>query len=174
MAKRFQFRLETLLSVRRLREREAQRKVATKSAEIARLDQQNRRAASEISRRQSELLRTQDRGRLDAGELTRIRAWVANLRSAILQRQRLRAGLVSELEGLQAELGEARKQTRIIEKLRERRWEAYLTLRNRREQAAADELAQQLHAFAESEAKPLGVSAAEARPARRAPVAIVE
>ena len=50
MARRFEFRLQTLLEVRQLREREAKRSVATKSAEIARLDRLNEQTAVEILR----------------------------------------------------------------------------------------------------------------------------
>jgi len=53
--------------------------------------------------------------------------------------------LVEELHKLQAEFQAARTQARIIERLRERRWDQYVRDRERRDQAAADELAQQLH-----------------------------
>jgi flagellar export protein FliJ len=144
MARRFRFPLETLLRVRVLREREAKRKVAAQRAEIARLDRLNRQTAEEISRQQAELLTGQQRGRLDPPALQRGRAWIAHLRRTIALRQTQRLDLVAQLQQLQAAWLEARKQARILDKLRARRWEAYVHERARAEQAAADELARQL------------------------------
>lgn len=147
MAKRFSFRLQTLLRVRELREREAQRKVGAKQAEIARVDQLNRQTADEISRRQDRLREQQKRPVLAPDALVRERAWIAYLRRTIVERQALRSGLLEELATLRAELQQARTQKRIIEKLRERRWEQYVKDRKRREQAESDELARQLLSF---------------------------
>jgi len=144
VARRFRFTLETLLRVREIREREAQRKVAVKQAEIARLDQLDRQTAAEIAARQQELRACQQQARLAPDELARRRAWIACLRRTVGERQALRAGLVKELEQLQAELRQARVQRRTISRLRERRWEDYLKNRRRREQSEADELARVL------------------------------
>lgn len=144
MARRFVFRLETLLRVRRLREREAKRKVAAKHAEIALVDRLNEQTTAEILQGQEALLAGQQQGRLDPLALQRGRAWVAYLRRLIAQRQVQRAELVQQLRKLQAAFQEARTQSRIIEKLRDRRWREYAADRDRQEQAGADELAQQL------------------------------
>jgi flagellar FliJ protein len=147
MAKRFQFRLATLLRVRELREREAKRKVAVQQAEIARLDRLNAQTAEEISRQQQVLRAGQQQGRLDAAAQQRGRAWIAHLRRSMGARQLQRVELAAQLQRLQALYQEARTQTRIIEKLRERRWAEFCQQRNRKEQAAADELAQQLQRY---------------------------
>lgn len=144
MARRFRFRLETLLNVRRLREREAQRKVAAQGAAIARLDAADRQALSEIAEQQRTLLAAQQTGLLDASGLQRGRAWINHLRRAMTLRAAERAQLQQKLVELQGNLREARKQTRVLEKLRERRLDAYETKTAHQEQAAADELAQQL------------------------------
>lgn len=159
MARRFRFPLQTLLKVRRLREREAKRKVGAKRAEIARLDRLDEAAQKEIVARQQVLLSTQRRERLDPRELSSGWAWIAHLRRGMGQRQVLRVQYLGELQRLQAEFLEARKQVRVIEKLRERRWQEYVHERNRHEQAAADELAQQLHGRAQAlSAPPAAVS----------------
>ena len=147
MAKRFQFRLQTLLRVRELREREAKRKFGAKRADIAQVDQLNRQTAEEISQRQDTLRQHQRQGMLAPHELVRERAWISHLRRTIVEGQALRAKLVKELEALQEEWHRARTQKRIIEKLRERRREEHVKERKRREQAESDELAQQLLAF---------------------------
>ena len=170
MARRFRFPLQTLLKVRRLREREAKRKVAAQSAEIARLDRLDEATGAEIATQQRELLQNQQQAQVDPRELSRRWAWIAHLRSTLAQRQVLRASMVRELERLRAELREARRQSRIIEKLRERRWTEYMRDRRRRELAASDEVARQLHlrtdaAVAESAAAVLPVTRAEPDPA---------
>lgn len=147
MAKRFRFPLQTLLEVRELREREAKRSVAAKSAEIARLDRLNEDTAAEIVRQQEVLLAAQQQGLLEPLELQRGRAWIAHLRKTIATRQVQRGELVEQLKELQARLREARTQTRIIQKLRERRWNEYVRERNRTDQAANDELAQHLQEY---------------------------
>jgi flagellar FliJ protein len=146
VAKRFRFRLDTLLKVRRLREREAKRKVAAKHAEIARLDRLDQQTAREILKSQAALRHSQQPGSLDLETLARGRAWIGYLRKTAVERQALRATLVRELEQLQSQWREARTQTRILEKLRQRRWDEYVRRRQRREQGEADELAQQLQA----------------------------
>ncbi len=147
MAKRFEFRLDTLLKVRRIREREAKRKVAAQHAVIAQLDWLDEQTTAEISRQQDALLTGQQAGRLDPVELQRGRGWIAHLRRTVSLRHAQREHLQEELLHLQAVLREARTQTRVIEKLRERRWDDYRRVRDRTEQAAADELAQQLHSY---------------------------
>ncbi len=147
MARRFRFRLQTLLRVRQLREREAKRKVAAKRAEIARLDRLNEQTQDAIRAQQATLLSDQCQGTLDPLALQRGRAWIAYLHKTIALRQLQRVQLVAESQKLQAEFQAARKQARIIGRLRERRWEQYVADRGRAEQAAADELAQQLHGF---------------------------
>lgn len=147
MAKRFQFRLETLLRVRDIREREAKRKVGAKLAEIASVDQLNRQTAEEIAALYEKLRQLQRREVLAPNELARERAWIGHLHRTVIERQALRDKLVKELQVLQQELREARREKRIIEKLRERRWQDFVKDRQRREQAESDELARQLLAF---------------------------
>jgi flagellar protein FliJ len=142
--RRFQFPLQTLLKIRHLREREAKRKVAAQRAEIARLDRLNDATWTEISAQHEALLQTQQRPRVQPTELARGRAWIAHLRATIAQRMLLRAEMTAKLEQLQAEFTAARQQARIIQKLRQRRWDEYRHQRDRKEQAASDELAQQL------------------------------
>ena len=146
MAKRFHFPLETLLRVRELREREAQRKVGLKQAEIAQLDALNRQTAEEILRRQ-EILRTRQGGAFTPADLIRERAWITYLRRTIHQRQTQRTELVKEFEELRQVFLHARTQRRIIDKLRERRWEEYAKDRRRTEQSEADDLARVLQGY---------------------------
>lgn len=145
MARRFHFRLETLLRVRELREREARRRVAVKAAEIERLDGLNRETAEEILRRQAQLRRVLERPALNPVEVIRERAWIAHLRRGALERSALRARLADELAQLQRQLRDAHVQTRVLQKLRERRWDEHRRAEQQREQAESDELARNVH-----------------------------
>lgn len=145
MAKRFHFRLETVLRVRELREREAKRRVGAKQSEIAQLDRLDDETRTLIRSQESDLLRLQQQERVEPAHIARIRAWVAHLRTGIAQRALMRGKLTTELSVLQEELRSARVQTRILEKLREKRYTEHRADSAQREQRAADEVAQRLH-----------------------------
>ena len=145
MAKRFRFRLETLLRVRRLNEREAKRKVAAKQAEIARIDEVSRQARREILTQAGVLRTEQSREKLNVAALSTRRSWIAHLKRMMLLHKQMRMEREDELKRLAGALSRARTQTQIVEKLRERRWAAYRKQRGRREQSESDELARQLH-----------------------------
>jgi flagellar export protein FliJ len=148
VARRFHFRLETVLRVRTLREREARRRVGAKLAEIAGVDRINTQTLAEISTRQAQLLDRQRSSTLDPRALASERAWVNFLRRGVAERQTLKAALRRELDALRDELRAARSQMKAIEKLRERRhteWKRDVAVR---EQTESDELARQLLRFA--------------------------
>lgn len=151
MAVPFRFRLKTLLRVRDLREREARRKVAAKQAAIAQLDEASRAAAEEILRRESAMRVQVERGPVNATELLRERGWIGHLRRQILEQQQLRADLQRELESLQEAWRRARMDLKVMEKLRERRFEQHRRAQSLREQAETDEVAQKLFAMRQAE-----------------------
>ncbi|MBL8879939.1 MAG: hypothetical protein JNG88_12535 [Phycisphaerales bacterium] len=147
MAKKFRFSLEALLMVRRLREREARRGVANCRAEIARVEAHMRRVAADID---GGLLRLREMSlaeEFDPLAASRCRAWLAQQRGANAQLGSRRAALLGELEKLQAVWRDARRQERVIEKLRENRWNEYVRDRAAEDQRESDDLAQQLQAL---------------------------
>jgi flagellar export protein FliJ len=144
MAARFQFRLETLLRVRRLRERHATRNVASAQAEIARIDGHSAATRREILSAHEGLRGAQSSEQPNAADLSRGRAWISHLQHVLLQNGHMRSQQEQQLAQAQAELSRARTQTRIVEKLRERRRETYVKDRERREQTEQDDLARQL------------------------------
>lgn len=154
MAARFRFKLDALLRVRRLREREARRAVAAKRAEVARLDEERRRIRTDID---AALLRLRELAHVEAFDppaVSRCRAWIAQRRAAAALLDEKRGVLLQELEQLQAVWRDARREQRVIEKLRDRRWQDYLRDRTSREQRDADELAQQLQIHRGREPEP--------------------
>ena len=108
MAKRFQFRLETLLRVRRLSEREVKRKVAAKQAEIARIDESSRQARREILSQEDELRSEHSVGKLDVAALSRRRSWSAQLQRTRLLTKQMRLDRGRELQAGAGEWGRAR------------------------------------------------------------------
>jgi flagellar export protein FliJ len=147
MARRFTFSLETLLRVRDLRAREAQRRLAEQRAAIAQLDAQNAQTTREIAAAQAALLGQQRGAALDPTGLARGRAWVAHLRGVIVQREQRKRELERRAEALQDQWLTARRALRIIEKLRERRFTAWRKAEQHREQAEHDEVARTLHTW---------------------------
>lgn len=144
MAKAFRFRLDTLLRVREIREREAKRKVGAKRAEIARVETAIRQTGEEIARSAGGLSAAQQRPALDVAALSRERAWIAYLRRILQQQTALRAALEQEHRQLLEEMRQAHVQLRIIQKLRERRWAAHQREQALREIGESDELARNL------------------------------
>ncbi len=141
MAKRFRFSLETLLRVRRLREREAQRAVAAKQAEIVQLDRFDDETFAAIHAQHAALLRDQSGARLDPAVLARGRGWLVHLRLQLARRAQERQQRQAELIGLQQILRDARTKTRALEELRERRRLQHRKALNKAEQAQHDERA---------------------------------
>jgi flagellar FliJ protein len=144
MPRRFNFRLQTVLRVREIRQRETQRAYAAKRAELARLDRLDAETRAQIAAQQADLTRRQQDPNLDPLELARGRAWIAALRKTLFDRQLVRQSLLLELARLRESLRQARIAVRSLETLRNRRLAEYLAARRRTEQADADELARTL------------------------------
>ncbi len=144
MARKFRFRLDMLLRVRRLHEREAKRNVALKQAEVARIDGLIAGGHEKISSELDALREQQRLPRLDARAAARRRAWIGHIRGTMVQFHNMLDVAHSELAEAIGLLNAARTQTRIVQKLRERRWEGYVKDRERRDDAELEEVARQL------------------------------
>lgn len=149
MARGFTFRLETLLRVRAVRERDVRRRLATERAELALLNRADDEAQTAIRSQQNSLLGLQTGMAIQSGtirpiELARGRAWIAHLQRDMAERALLRQQRERRILEVQNELREARQQTKMIEKLRERRWGDFAQDRRRREQRETDDVGQQL------------------------------
>ncbi|MDX2197562.1 MAG: flagellar export protein FliJ [Phycisphaerae bacterium] len=149
MPRRFEFRLSTLLRVREMREREAQRRVGAVMAELARLDQVDEATRAEIARQQRTLTGVGPDGSttatiIDAAHLSRVRAFIGHLQRELISSAAVRAEWNQRLDALRIELQHARQQVKVLEKLRERRLEEHHAAVNRYEQALTDEAARRL------------------------------
>ncbi len=144
MARRFRFQLETLLRVRELRQREAERRLAARQADLVRLDHLRDETAREVSVCQ-ERLRERQAGKIDPRDLTARQAWIVHLRRCLASAEQQRAALQQELRDLRQNVQVARTQTRMLEKLRARRKDEHRRTVNHQQQNATEEVARQLH-----------------------------
>jgi len=140
MAKRFRFRFETMLKARRQREDQHKRIVGRRLREIA----ATREELARIRRLESDGIESvravQQAGRIDPHQAVSYRAWVAHLHRSALDVQTRMAGLEARLAQERADLAEAAKQRRILEKLKERQWERHRLDEQRAETRASDDL----------------------------------
>ncbi|NLX13314.1 MAG: flagellar export protein FliJ [Phycisphaerales bacterium] len=141
MAKRFVFRLETLLKIRQQREEWQQRIVAGRLRQI----QETRRRIADLEQRmhagQEAVRDSQRRGRIDLQQAMHYRHWIGHLHKNVLETQSHLGYLEAELVRERAALSEAAKQRKILDKLKERQWQRHLRGEDRREVNEADELA---------------------------------
>jgi len=140
MAKGFAYRLEPLLKLRRRYEDEQKRVVAARLREISVLEQRQQVLEQEIVRQAEAMRRALGAGEVEMEHLRMSRHWMLRLRRGVLETD---AALSAERALLAAErqaLAEARKNTKVLERLKERRREEWWTAWQRREQAELDEM----------------------------------
>ena len=140
MAALFVFRFETLLRLRKQREDEKKRLVATRL-----------RLIGEVRRRQDELTRSLEEqtrtlraslrdSSVDVDQLRWGRHWLSHLRRGVLEADGELATHRALLAHERGRLVEARKDKEVLAHLKELRREAYLAEASRREQREVDEI----------------------------------
>lgn len=142
------FRFQTLLRVRRAREDERKRIVAARLRKIASLGRE-RQALEDQIRNQTEILReTLRQPRTEIVELRWGRHWVGRLRRQMLATGARIAEHRAILAQERAMLADARKETKVLDRLKERQDEAIQAFERKREQRESDDLnlARFLHA----------------------------
>ncbi len=146
MAKRYTFRFETLLSLRRQREEQEKRVVASRLREIRKLEQRQEALVLRIEEH-TDLTRGALRdGVLDLDRLKLGRHWIVRLRRGVLEAEAELSTHKAILAQERMKLAEASKQRKILGKLRETRRDRFLFEQNRQEQAASDEVSVLRHA----------------------------
>ena len=141
---KFDFQLEPLLRHRRNLEKECQRRVAVAAKGVQEIEG-DLREIEQAMRGATEDLRTNHLvGRLDLGFLAAHRRFTLGMqRKGMMAAQRL-AGAQRQLDEARKALGEAARQRKVIEKLRERQFERWRANLAARELAATDEVGMQL------------------------------
>ncbi|MBP7933858.1 MAG: flagellar FliJ family protein [Phycisphaerae bacterium] len=140
MAKRFTFRFETMLRIRRQREDERKRIVASRLREIRNLQKYMASLEQQIHDELRAIRIGRQPGTIDMQQIIRHRQWLGCLHKSVLEGQAKARFLEAELARERADLADAAKQRRILEKLKERQWEQHRSEQDRVEALAADDL----------------------------------
>jgi flagellar FliJ protein len=141
MAKRFRFRLEPVLKLRKQKEDEHKRIVAGR---IRQLDAIRRRVAHierQIAAETESIRRVRSGGTISAPELARGRHWLSYLQRCLLETRNHQGVVEAHLARERAELARVAKDAKAIEKLKERKEERFLQDERRAETKELDETA---------------------------------
>jgi len=138
--KKFDFRLQPILELRRRQEDQKKRAVGSLLADIARQQQQALEMAQEV-RQQGRILKKQFAGgTVDVGWISYYQSYVGTMYRSIAQRIENVSSIQKSLAIARKELSEAAKQTKILEKLREKQKLRYDDRLRRAETNLIDEL----------------------------------
>ncbi len=140
MAKRFVFRLETLLKLRRQREDKQKRVVAEWLRQISRVQREIRSLEEQIADQVGAMRDCIGHGRIDVPWIARNRHWLSHLQRGRLEAEGHLRLLEARLAQERVVLVHAMKEKRVLEKLRERQEDRYRKELDRQEVLVADEL----------------------------------
>ena len=140
--KRFVFRLERLFRLRRTEERERVRALGS-----ARQDEQSLReavedASQQLNRYGRQVVAEAD-GTITAGNLHNLNRTVAAAADQLHETEETHRAAEETVETEREKLGQAKRDCRIVERLRERRKDAWSTEASREEQKDHDDLSRQ-------------------------------
>ncbi len=158
MARRFTFRFETMLKIRRQREDQHKRIVGDRLGQITQVEEQAGALNRQIQEEMAAIRAGQEVGRIDMQQVIRHRHWLGHLHKGVLEAEARKRFLEAKLAQERVLLAEAAKQRRILEKLKEHRWAQHRYRENRQETLAADEMAIIRHVFDRADkGEPVGV-----------------
>jgi flagellar FliJ protein len=141
---RFRFKLEALLEHRQMVEKEKQRRVAQIQQEIQVIQRQIQDAQMRIALENRTLGTRELTGRLDMTYIATEKKYVGNLQLKIVYAFQKIVEIEKTLVVARAELLEAAKARKVIEKLREKQLARWREELERKEAAAMDEIGTQL------------------------------
>ncbi|HVT80674.1 MAG TPA: flagellar export protein FliJ [Phycisphaerae bacterium] len=141
---RFRFKLEALLEHRQMVEKEKQRRVAQIQQEIQVIQRQIQDAQMRIALENRTLGTRELTGRLDMTYIATEKKYVGNLQLKIVYAFQKIVEIEKTLAVARAELLEAAKARKVIEKLREKQLARWREELERKEAAAMDEIGTQL------------------------------
>ena len=139
--KKFRFRLQPVLKLREQQEEQKQRAVGVLQSEIA---EQQRQALvmAEVVKEQGQILKDHfSQGNVDVNWISYYQGYVSNMQRSIAEKINTVGQVQKKLAQARSELAEAAKQTKIIEKLKEKRKTRYDKQLQRQETFEQDELA---------------------------------
>ncbi len=140
MPRRFTFRFETMLKIRRQREDHHKRVVAQRVGQIAQVRGEMAVLDRQITEQVQAIRSGQAPGTIDIQQALRHRHWLGLLNRRLLEGQARARFLEARLVQERAALAEAAKRRRILEKLKERQAERHRAEQDRRESRELDEI----------------------------------
>ncbi len=144
MAKKFTFRLETVLRLRRTTEDACRRRVAERLREIARVESDVRRLDEQFHWELDRSRVDQQSPEMDVMTVRRRRSYMGHLQRRISGCEAQIDALRKQLEEDQKALAHASKEVKLLEKLRDRQWARQREIERRAERAEEDEVGQQV------------------------------
>ena len=147
----FTFRLETVLKVRE-RERDACRAALNQAFEALQiLHDQSEQIQNEIDELRNDVRQESSPGRVNVDRLMESGRYEFHLRSGVATIDGRVKQVEEEIERRRVALEEANRQVKVLEKLRQRQYDAWVADAAKRETAAADEVAVQRYGMGSSQ-----------------------
>ncbi len=147
---RFQFALESLLSLRRGEYRQRQSLLAQSLAALADLQQHRAEIERKLAVHQESSRGAIGPGALDVAAVIAAQQYAAGLRSALLELDSQRDAIDAEIELRRRDVIDADQQVRVLDKLRQRRRLSFQAGQSRAAANQLDEVAQRRSASRES------------------------
>jgi len=140
--RRFDFRLERILSLRRHTEDQAEQKLARVSGEYSRLESELGRLSEE---REATFRMGDTAARADVNYRIAQGAYISYLESRSVEVEARRAEVAGELEEARAEYREAMKHRKVLDNLKDRRSNEYYREQRRAEGRELDDIGGQMN-----------------------------
>lgn len=138
---RFQFRLQTLLKLRRAERDQRREKLAEAHAAAHILEQRLERIAADIAGVRERIRTASQPGEIDVGRLLDHQRFERVLRAESGQITEQKARIAAEIDVRRRALVEADQKVRVLEKLREKAWHEHRAAEERVERNQLDEIA---------------------------------
>jgi flagellar protein FliJ len=140
MAKRYAFRPETLLRLRQQREDQQKRVVASRLRKIRSIEQQKQVLEIRIAEQVDTMRNLLTADQMDVDQMKAGRHWMVCLRRGMLEADGAITANRTILAQERVELANARKNSKILEHLKERQREAFFAEIERQDQAESDDM----------------------------------
>ena len=138
--KQFRFRLQPLLRLRKQQEDQKKRAVGALLSQIHDLQRQALELAEAIKAEGETLKQQYEQGNVDLNWVSHYRRYVTSVQRAIAERIQTATNVQEKLHQARRDLAEAAKQTKILEKLKERQQKQYEREWQRNENRELDEI----------------------------------
>lgn len=153
MAKRFRFRLEPILKLRRHREDACKRVVAGTLREIAKLQRERARTDDQIAQQVDRMRDGTLVGRLNITDVSRHRYWLTHLQRQALEIDGRVRTLEARLAQERTELADSARQKKVLTTLSDRQRQRHDLAIARAERKEADEIATGAYLFNRTSSK---------------------